>query len=165
MFFSNWNSLGRIVLVGGLAYVALVVLLRVSGKRVLSKMNAFDLVITIALGSTLATVMLSKSVALVDGVLAFAVLISLQFLITWLSVRSKAVSRMVKAEPMLLVHRGEMLPGALKQERVVEAEILAAAREHGLMSLGEVEAMILETDGSFSVIRRSPSGGEAPSTP
>ncbi|WP_437621786.1 DUF421 domain-containing protein [Sorangium sp. So ce1151] len=156
MFFSNWHSLGRIVLVGGLAYVALIVLLRASGKRVLSKMNAFDLVVTIALGSTLATVTLSKSVALLEGVLAFALLISLQFLITWLSVRSKAVSQMVKAEPMLLVHRGEVLPHALKQERVVEDELLAAARKHGVMSLSEVEAIILETDGSFSVIRRSP---------
>ncbi|WP_437640513.1 DUF421 domain-containing protein [Sorangium sp. So ce854] len=103
------------------------------------------------------TVMLSKSVALLDGVLAFALLISLQFLITWLSVRSKAVSQMVKAEPMLLVHRGEVLQRALKRERVVEAELLAAAREHGIMSLSEVEAIVLETDGSFSVIRRSPS--------
>ncbi|WP_437563149.1 DUF421 domain-containing protein [Sorangium sp. So ce542] len=157
MFFSNWHSLGRIVVVGGLAYVALIVLLRASGKRVLSKMNAFDLVVTIALGSTLATVMLSKSVALADGVLAFALLVLLQFLITWLSVRSKTVSQMVKAEPALLVHRGEVLPRALKQERVVEAELLAAARNHGLMSLSDVEAIILETDGSFSVIRRSPS--------
>ncbi|WP_438029896.1 DUF421 domain-containing protein [Sorangium sp. So ce233] len=156
MFFSNWHSLGRIVVVGGLAYVALIVLLRVSGKRVLSKMNAFDLVVTIALGSTLATVMLSKSVALAEGVLAFALLVLLQFLITWLSVRSRKVSQMVKAEPTLLVRRGELLPRALEQERVVEAEILAAAREHGVMSLSEVEAIILETDGSFSVIRRSP---------
>lgn len=157
MFFSDWHSLGRIVVVGALAYVALILLLRASGKRVLSKMNAFDLVVTIALGSTLATVMLSKSVALLEGVLAFALLISLQFLITWLSVRSKAVSQLVKAEPMLLVHRGEVLQRALKRERVVEAELLAAAREHGIMSLSEVEAIVLETDGSFSVIRRSPS--------
>lgn len=156
MFFSNWHSLGRIVVVGGLAYVALIVLLRVSGKRVLSKMNAFDLIVTIALGSTLATVMLSKSVALAEGVLAFALLVLLQLLITWLSVRSRKVSQMVKAEPTLLVRRGELLPRALEQERVVEAEILAAAREHGVMSLSEVEAIILETDGSFSVLRRSP---------
>ncbi|WP_437728278.1 DUF421 domain-containing protein [Sorangium sp. So ce861] len=165
MFFSNWHSLGRTVVVGGLAYVALIVLLRASGKRVLSKMNAFDLVVTIALGSTLATVMLSKSVALADGVLAFALLVLLQFLITWLSVRSKTVSQMVKAEPALLVHRGEVLPRALKQERVVEAELLAAARNHGVMSLSDVEAIILETDGSFSVIRRSPSSERTSSHP
>ncbi len=64
MFFDSWAALGRIVVVGVLAYIGLVFLLRVSGKRTLSKMNAFDLVITIALGSTFATVLLSKSVAL-----------------------------------------------------------------------------------------------------
>ena len=85
MFFHDWASLGRIVLVGGLTYVALVLLLRISGKRTLSKMNAFDLVVTIAIGSTLATVLLSRDVALAEGVVAFAVLIGFQFVITWLS--------------------------------------------------------------------------------
>ncbi len=87
MFFGSWYSLLRILVVGVLAYVALIVLLRVTGKRTLSKMNAFDLVVTVALGSTLATVLLSKDVALADGVVAFALLIGLQFIITWLSVR------------------------------------------------------------------------------
>ncbi len=50
-----------------LAYLALVFLLRISGKRTLSKMNAFDLVVTVALSSTLATMLLSKSVALLPG--------------------------------------------------------------------------------------------------
>lgn len=90
MFFDSWAELGRIVVMGVLAYIGLVFLLRVSGKRTLSKMNV-DLVITIALGSTFATVLLSKSVALAEGVLAFAVLISLQFVATWLSVRSSTV--------------------------------------------------------------------------
>ena len=65
----------------------LLLLLRVSGKRTLTRMNAFDLVVTVALGSTLATVLLTKSVALADGLVAFAVLILLQYGLTWLSVR------------------------------------------------------------------------------
>ena len=82
MVFSSWAGLLRVLIVGTLAYVALVLLLRVSGKRTLSKMNAFDLVVTVALGSTLATVILSKDVALTEGVTAFALLIGLQFGIT-----------------------------------------------------------------------------------
>ncbi len=66
-FFDSWSAMGRTVVVGVLAYLALVLLLRVSGKRTLSKMNAFDLVVTVALGSTLATVLLSTSVALARG--------------------------------------------------------------------------------------------------
>src|ERR671917_1534916 len=109
MLFDTWLELGRVVLVGILAYLALVLFLRLSGKRTLSKMNAFDLVVTVALGSTLATVLLSKDVALAEGVLAFGVLIALQFAIAWLSVRSAGVRRLVKAEPALLLHQGQFL--------------------------------------------------------
>jgi len=155
MVFSDWSTLGRIILVGTLAYVSLVVLLRVTGKRTLSKMNAFDLIVTVALGSTLATVLLSKDVALVDGIVAFALLIGLQFLITWLSVHSPTFSRLVKATPTLLLYRGEVLHDALRRTRVVESEVLAAVRESGYLALEQVEAVVLETDGTFSVIKRS----------
>jgi uncharacterized membrane protein YcaP (DUF421 family) len=70
MFFNGWQSLLRTLVVGVLAYVALMVILRLSGNRTLSKMNAFDFIVTIALGSTLATVLLSSDVALAEGVLA-----------------------------------------------------------------------------------------------
>jgi hypothetical protein len=75
IFFSGWDGLLRTLVVGVLAYVVLVGFLRLSGKRTLSKMNAFDLVVTVALGSTLATILLSKDVALAEGALAFALLI------------------------------------------------------------------------------------------
>ncbi len=152
MLFDSWMTLGRTALVGTLAYLALVLLLRVSGKRTLSKMNAFDFVVTVALGSTLATVLLSSSVSLVRGILAFAVLISLQFIITWLSARSPAFRRLIKAEPTLLVHKGEFLTGAMKQERVTEEEVRAAMRSQGISAVEEVEAVVLETTSDLSVV-------------
>jgi uncharacterized membrane protein YcaP (DUF421 family) len=155
LVFDSWAVLGRTAVVGVLAYLALVFLLRVSGKRTLSKMNAFDLVVTVALGSTLATVLLSQSVSLVNGVLAFVLLIGLQFVITWLSVRSPTVRNLAKAEPTLLLHQGRFLRRAMKLERVTEAEILAALRGQGIASVEEVEAVVLETDSSFSVVRTS----------
>lgn len=90
IFFDSWDSILRTLVITILAYVALIILLRISGKRTLSKMNAFDFIVTIALGSTLATVLLNKSVSLADGVLALFLLIGLQFLITFFSVRSKS---------------------------------------------------------------------------
>ena len=158
MFFDSWAELGRIVVMGVLAYIGLVLLLRVSGKRTLSKMNAFDLVITIALGSTFATVLLSKSVALAEGVLAFAVLISLQFVATWLSVRSSTVQRLLKNEPKLLFYEGRFLRDEMRAERVTEAEIEAAIRQQGMVNLDEVGAAVLETDGSVTVMLRSDLG-------
>ncbi|WP_211234954.1 hypothetical protein, partial [Azohydromonas australica] len=120
MFFDGWMPLARILILGTLADLALVLLLRVTGKRTLSKLNAFDLIVTVALGSTLATVLLSKDVALAEGLTALALLVLLQGALTWLSVRSPRVSRLVKAEPSLLFLEGRFLQGAMKRERVTE---------------------------------------------
>jgi uncharacterized membrane protein YcaP (DUF421 family) len=155
MLFESWAGLGRVLLVGTLAYVGLVFLLRISGKRTLSKLNAFDLVVTVALGSTLATVLLSKSVALAEGALALGLLIFLQYAIAWLSVRSARFQAMIKAEPTLLLHRGQFLEGALRSERITREEILAALRASGAAEPAAVAAVVLETDGSLSVIARA----------
>jgi uncharacterized membrane protein YcaP (DUF421 family) len=155
MLFDSWAGLGRVLVVGTLAYVALVLLLRISGKRTLTKLNAFDLVVTVALGSTLATVLLSKSVALAEGALALCLLISLQYAIAWLSVRSAHFQGMIKAEPTLLLHRGRFLERAMRAERITREEILAALRASGAAEPRGIAAVVLETDGSLSVIAQA----------
>ncbi|MFG6666297.1 DUF421 domain-containing protein [Halomonas sp. HNIBRBA4712] len=154
MFFSGWESLLRTLVVGVLAYVALIVFLRISGNRTLSKMNAFDMIVTVALGSTLATVLLSKDVALAEGTLALALLIALQYLITWLSVRVSWVKRAVTGEPSMLFYQGEFLTSALYRARVTEDEVRSAVRASGLGSVDQASAVVLETDGSLSVVTR-----------
>jgi len=155
MFFDSWFGIVRILIVGVLAYAALIIFLRVSGKRTLSKWNAFDFVVTIALGSTLASVIISKDVVLIEGVIAFALLIGLQFVITRLSVRFDFVKKIVKAEPTLLFDKGEFLPEVMRRQRVTESEIRAAIRAKGLAAIESVEAVVLETDGTFSVVKKS----------
>jgi uncharacterized membrane protein YcaP (DUF421 family) len=153
MFFESWSGLGRVCIVGVCAYLGLILLLRLSGKRTLSKMNAFDLVVTVALGSTLATILLSQSVALVEGMVALALLIGLQWTIAWLAVRAAWFRRVIKSEPALLFYRGQCLWSALRRERITCDEVLAAVRSAGLHDLGHVQAVVLETDGSLSVLR------------
>lgn len=145
-------ALLRLAVVGTAAYVALVVLLRLTGKRTLSKMNAFDFVVTIALGSTLATTLLSKDVSLAEGVAAFALLIGLQYAVTWTSVRSPRFERWVKSEPTLLFHDGRFLRDAMRRERVTEDELRAAMRQAGHADPAGVRSVIIETDSSLSVI-------------
>lgn len=152
MWFDSWLSLARVAVVGVAAYAALVLLLRISGKRTLSKLNAFDLVVTVALGSCLATVLLSKDIALADGLLAFVVLILGQYVIATLSVRSRRARQLVKSEPRVLLYRGEPLEQAMKRERVTLEEIESVVRGAGLASLADAAAVILETDGSFHVL-------------
>ncbi len=155
IFFDNWAVLFRTMVVGVLAYLGLVIILRVSGKRTLSRMNAFDLIVTVALGSTLASILVSKDVPLAQGMLAFSLLVGLQYIITWSSVRMQWVRRIVTGEPTLILHRGEFLSEALRRTRVNQDDVRAAIRAAGLPSPQDVEAVVLETDGSFSVVRTS----------
>ena len=154
MFFDSLSDLLRVVVVGTAGYCSLVLFLRISGKRTLAKMNAFDLVVTVALGSTLATMLLSSEVSLSEGMLALLLLIGLQYVVAWLSVRWKPFAGLVKSEPTLLVYRGELLGEALRRERVTDADVDSALRAAGLDAREQAEGLVLETDGSFSVVRR-----------
>ena len=71
------------------------------------------------------------------------------------SVRFSQVRRLVEPEPTLLLHQGVLLKDAMHKEHVTEVEILKALRTHGLSSIKEADAVILEGDGSYNVIRRS----------
>jgi uncharacterized membrane protein YcaP (DUF421 family) len=155
MFFDGWTPLVRTAVVGVLAYVALVVILRSTGKRTLSKLNAFDLIVTVSLGSTLATILVSKDVALAQGILAFVILTGMQYVVTWVSVRSALVRGIVKSEPELILHNGEPITEAMKSQRVTLDEIEAAARSEGIDNLADVKSAILETNGTLSIIPKS----------
>jgi len=164
MWFDNWADLTRILAVAPVAYVLLLLVLRVTGKRTLSKLNAFDLVVTVAIGSTLATVILNTDVSLSEGVLALALLVSLQYLVTWSSVRIRAVERLAKAEPTLL-YRDGFLDDAMRRQRVTRDEVRQAARSQGHADLDDVGAVVLETDGSLSTLDAPPPAGRPAGRP
>ncbi|WP_110033456.1 DUF421 domain-containing protein [Hoeflea marina] len=153
IFFDSWAGIGRILVTGVLAYAGLIVMLRGSGKRTLSKFNAFDFIVTICLGSMLATIILTKSVPLVEGLVALGLLIALQFTITWLSVRHEPFQALIKSRPTLLVHRGVYQERALRAERVTKEEITAALHSNGRAELSAQHSVVLETDGSLTVFQ------------
>ena len=100
--FNSWSALAHTLLAGSLGYVAIVVILRLSGKRTLSKWNSFDFIVTIAFGSILASLLLSQKTSVAQATLAFALLVLYQFCITWLAARSSLVQKLIKAKPTLL---------------------------------------------------------------
>lgn len=153
--FDGWSGVLRVLIIAPAAYAALVVILRLSGKRTLSKLNAFDLIITIAIGSTLASIITSKSLALVEGLTALALLVAMQFVVTTLSVRLEPLNTLIKAEPALLLRDGRLLTAAMRRQRITEGEIQAAARAAGVLRLEALEAVFLETDGSLTALPRS----------
>ena len=140
------------LVIGIISYLVLIVIIRLSGKRTLSKWNAFDFVVTIALGSTLSTALVSTQVSLAQSITAFVLIVALQFAITFTSVRSRRVKNLVKSQPTLLLFQGRFRAETMAQERVVDAEVRAAIRENGIADVERVYAVVLETDGTFSVI-------------
>ncbi len=158
MWFDSWSDVGRVAAVGAAAYVTLVLLLRVSGKRTLAKLNAFDFVVTVALGSTLATILLNTSVSWAEGTVALALLAVLQLAVAWVGSRVPWARRLVTAEPTVLVKDGELRDDALLRQRVTRSEVNQAVRGAGHGGLDEVAFVVLETDGSMSVVGRAARG-------
>ncbi len=151
-FINGWQNLLRILFIGITAYAVLVFLLRISKKRTLSKMNAFDFVITISLGSVLGTSLLQPTIGILEILLSLALLIFLQFIVTWTAVRWPYFERIIKSEPALVFHKGEFLNKQMKKERITKNEIIENIRESGLAGISEVESVILEANGNLSVI-------------
>jgi len=153
MWFESLSSVLRVVLVGTAAYILLIIFLRISGKRTLSKLNAFDLIVTVAMGSTLSSALISSDVALAEAAAAFLVLVVGQYVIAWLSVRSTWFANVVRSEPRILLWNGRFDEHALRRERVTKDEVLSAIRGSGIGELDDVAAVVMETDGSIHVLR------------
>lgn len=123
IIFESWESTVRTVVLTILGYLVMVFLLRISGKRTLSKMNAFDFVVTIALGSCLASISLNKNITLTDGVVAFSLFILMQFTFTYLSVRVKGFRSLITSNPVLVFYEGSFLENELKKQRLTKEEV------------------------------------------
>ncbi|MEZ0493978.1 DUF421 domain-containing protein [Kineococcus sp. TBRC 1896] len=161
MFFGGWTGLLRVLLVGTAAYLWLVVVLRITGKRTLSQLNAFDFIVTVALGSTLATVLLSGSVALAEGALALVLLAVLQLLAAWATTRSRAARAAATSRPTVLLRDGVPLHDALRRQRVSLDSLHAAVRSEGIGGLELVAAAVLETNGAISVVPAAQAGSRS----
>lgn len=154
IFFTGWGRLAGVALSTLLTYIGVIFLLRVSGKRTLSKMNAFDFVVTVALGSMVASTVLSKSTKVADGLVGIGTLIFLQLALTFITTRHKGFKKLITSEPKFLVYKGEVLHRNLRRERIREEELHVAARKKEISSFDEIDYIILETTGYVNIIKK-----------
>ncbi|GAA1132358.1 DUF421 domain-containing protein [Arthrobacter flavus] len=152
MWFESWDQIIRVLIIGLVSYAALVALLRATGKRTLSQLNAFDFIVTVALGSTLATILLSTDVSFAQGLTALVLLASLQLVVAVMSARWPRIRSLVTAKPVALVLGGQLQTDELRRNRLTEAEVRQAIRTTGSGDLANIGAVILETNGTLSVI-------------
>ncbi|PZX51043.1 DUF421 domain-containing protein [Algoriphagus chordae] len=154
----NWDSTIRTGVLTVLGYLAMVFLLRISGKRTLSKMNAFDFVVTIALGSCLASIALNKNITLIDGSLAISLFIIMQFIFTYLSVHIKGFRTLVTSKPAIVFYKGKFLEEEMKKQRLTQEEVYNECRLKGYTNIDEVYLVILESTGDISVLTNKEKG-------
>lgn len=162
IWFDGWAPIRRMLVVGPLMYVALVVLLRASGSRTLASMNAFDLIVTVAIGAVFGRVLTASDTSLAEAFLALTLLVLLQYLVAWGQTRSRSMRRLVVNPPAILHHHGRFQPAAMRRHRVSEEEVRGAVRKGSIGSMDDVEAVIMESNGECSVIRRVGDGSAMP---
>ncbi|OJF95321.1 DUF421 domain-containing protein [Alkalibacterium sp. 20] len=151
----SYTDVFKLIAISIVSFIAIVFILRASGKRTLSKMNAFDFIVTVALGSILATTIVNYKESFWSGILTFAMLVGLQYVFTWLSVHFKQIRSILNSEPSLLFYEGQFKDENLKKERVNKRELKQAIRKAGYVSFDEISAIILESDGTLTVMDKS----------
>ncbi len=155
ILWDGWPSVARVAVSVTVVYIAIVLVLRLVGQRALAKMSAYDLIVTVALGSLIAQIPLTKSISVVDGLVAIAAFLLLQELTSWAQARSSRVHHVVRERPRLVVWDGQFLNDRLLAINVTPDEVRGAIRRAGMVSLSQVQAVVLENDGEWAVMGRS----------
>ena len=152
LWYNGWQPLLRIAIVGIVSYATLIVFLRASGKRTLSKMNAYDMVITMALGAVLTKAMLTADQTIAETVTAIFLLVAFQYLLSVGSCHLPWFRKLVVAAPTVLFHDDTFQHAAMRKERLTEEEVRSAVKEKGIPDLAWVDAVILGSNGELSVL-------------
>lgn len=147
---TSWDRVGFIVLSAAAMLAGIIGYSRWSGLRTFSKMSTFDFAVTVAIGSVMASVVLSGS-SLIDGIVAVGALVACQALVAVGRLRF-GLGRVVDNRPILLMRDGEMRTKNLAQVRVTEDDVRAKLREANVLDFGKVRAVVLETTGDVSVL-------------
>ena len=160
VFFKDWKSIGHVVLATIIAFITLFFFLRISGNRTLAKLNAFDFVVTVALGSTLSDMMLAM-VPLIEGAIVLILINGLQYIFAWAARMSKKMEKVLNAVPILLFYDGKFIEKAMSKEAVTKDELYSTIRESGIDQIDEVKAIVMELNGQITVVKKSDGTGKS----
>ena len=136
-------------------YVALLVFLRLAGRRTLIQMTSFDFVLLLIIGEATQNALLQNDSSVTNAVLVVLTLISLDIAFSYIKQRVPIVARWIDGVPMIIVWDGRPLTDLMVKARVSEVDVLTAAREsQGLERMEQIKYAVLETTGSISIIPR-----------
>jgi|SRR6185436_10914150 len=142
-------------------YLALLVGLRLTGKRQVGQLTPFDLLLLLLLANSVQNAMVGPDTTVYGGLIAAATLFVANAIVARVTHGSKAVTRLVEGTPTFLIRHGKILEENLASEGVTDADLLRALREHGVEEVAQVRSAVLEVDGTVSVLKED----EVPTTP
>lgn len=133
-------------------YAAILIGLRITGKRELGQLTIFDLALVLLISNAVQNAMLGPDNSLLGGLIAAATLLVADQVVVRLGLRSARLRKVLQGSPTLLVLHGQVLHDHLRREGLDEETLEAAVREHGVEDLSDVEMAVLELDGSISIV-------------
>lgn len=149
---TSWSAVLMVILTTIGIYITLIVYTRLAGLRSFSKMSSFDFAMTVAVGSLIASTILTQNPPLIQAMVALAMLYILQMTVARLRGTSQAISRAVDNQPLLLMRGSEILEKNLKEAKVTHDDLRAKLREANVTQLSQVKAVVMETTGDVSVL-------------
>ena len=148
------SSWWEIPLRTAIVYAMVLVGVRVAGKREIGQMTSFDLVLLLLLSNAVQNAMTGPDTSVAGGIEAAVTLFAVNLLVVYVAFRNPSVQRGLSGRATLLVNNGHVIKENLQRELITEDELMAALREHGVVSSADVAMAVLEVDGSISVVRR-----------
>ncbi len=145
---NGWSIVARTVIV----YAALLIGLRLAGKRELGQMTPFDLVVILLIANAVQNAMVGPDTSVTGGLIAAATLIVGNYGVAQARERLPWLQRAVEGTPTLLINDGKFVPEHLRREGLEEEEVLMAIREHGVADVNDVRMAVLEVDGTISIV-------------
>lgn len=157
-FWTGWSPIWHTLLVGTVGYLTLVILLRGFGPRTMANMTPLDFVIAVTLGSAFGRVLTATTVSLAQAIVALVLLVVIQWTLAEVRARWSVMRRVFDSPPVLLYYDGDLQIRALRKHRLTEDDVHTAVRQASQGSLADVQAVVLEKDGSLGTIPRSSIG-------
>lgn len=144
-----------IVIRAAVVFVFLYVLMRMLGRRELSSMEPFDIILLVVIGDLVQNGVTQSDYSVTGALLAVTTIALLTVLVSWSSFRFKRLRPVLAGEPIVLVEDGEVIEANLRRQRLTVEEVESEARIEQIKSLSEVRWAILETNGQISFVEKS----------
>jgi uncharacterized membrane protein YcaP (DUF421 family) len=149
-----------VVLRAAFVFLLLGVVMRISGKRQIAQLSAFDLILLVTMGDLIGQTVLQEDYSLTAGSLAVTTFGLLSMVVGWIVYYYPGARPVIEGQPTVVLRDGKVDEEVTSYELLAYPDLLEAAREAGIRDLAEVELAIMEVDGSLSFFKRHKGSGE-----